>query len=61
MTLGGVEAFTKLKESMFREPVLHSTDFEKPFFIHCDATSHGIGAVLVQVCMIAQWQHTGVS
>lgn len=28
---------------------MHSPDFEKPFFIHCDASKTGIGSVLVQV------------
>ncbi|XP_070138611.1 uncharacterized protein [Drosophila bipectinata] len=48
MTQAGVEAFAKLKEAMCQAPVLHSPDFTKAIFIHCHASSHGIGGVLVQ-------------
>nr|XP_043065612.1 uncharacterized protein LOC122320996 [Drosophila bipectinata] len=48
MTQAGLEAFSKLKNAMCQAPVLHSPDFRKPFYIHCDASSYGIGGVLVQ-------------
>ncbi|KAH8318249.1 hypothetical protein KR059_000700, partial [Drosophila kikkawai] len=30
-------------------PVLQNADFSRKFFVHCDASDYGIGAVLVQV------------
>lgn len=48
MTQAGLEAFEKLKKALCEAPVLHSPDFQKPFFIHCDASSFGVGGVLVQ-------------
>ncbi|XP_044571939.1 uncharacterized protein LOC123257320 [Drosophila ananassae] len=48
MSQAGLEAFTKLKKAMCQAPVLHSPDFWKPFYIHCDASSYAIGGVLVQ-------------
>ncbi|CAD7089964.1 unnamed protein product [Hermetia illucens] len=43
-----ISAFDALKTSLSSAPVLHSPDFSKPFAIHCDASQHGIGAVLMQ-------------
>lgn len=43
------ESFEKLKKLLSSAPVLHSPDFNKPFFIHCDACKTGIGSVLVQL------------
>lgn len=44
----GILAFEKLKSSLVSAPVLHSPDFKRPFSIQCDASSYGVGAVLVQ-------------
>jgi len=41
-------AFENLKASLCSAPVLHSPDFSRPFSVQCDASKHGIGAVLVQ-------------
>lgn len=42
------KAFEGLKSILSSAPVLHSPDFSQPFYIHCDASKTGIGAVLVQ-------------
>lgn len=41
-------AFNNLKEALTTAPVLSCPDFTKPFSIHCDASSVGIGGVLIQ-------------
>lgn len=43
-----LESFEKLKKSLVSEPVLVHPNFEKPFFIHCDASRFGVGACLMQ-------------
>ncbi|KAH8342261.1 hypothetical protein KR074_002587, partial [Drosophila pseudoananassae] len=48
MTPEGKEAFELLKARLGSAPVLQTPDFEKPFFIHCDASKTGVGGVLVQ-------------
>lgn len=42
------KSFEELKSILSSAPVLHSPDFSQPFYIHCDASKTGIGAVLVQ-------------
>lgn len=41
-------AFKELKRALTTAPVLCCPDFSKPFSLHCDASSIGIGGVLVQ-------------
>lgn len=41
-------AFKKIKNMLTRAPVLSNPDFLKKFYLHCDASDYGIGAVLVQ-------------
>lgn len=48
ITPEAVASFQKLKQALISEPILVHPDFSKPFFIHCDASSHGIGAWLMQ-------------
>lgn len=43
------EAFENLKRALTSAPVLRHADFSKPFFIQCDASEYGIGAVLFQL------------
>ena len=42
------EAFQGLKDSLCKEPVLLSPDFEKTFTVQTDASERGLGAVLLQ-------------
>ena len=42
------EAFIKLKEQCCSQPVLKYFDVKKPVEIQCDASQHGLGAVLIQ-------------
>jgi hypothetical protein len=42
------QAFQRLRHLMISKPVLIQPDFEKPFFVHTDASSYGAGAVLMQ-------------
>jgi hypothetical protein len=48
LTENAIKAFEELKSHLTKAPVLSSTDFAKPFAIHCDASKTGVGAVLVQ-------------
>lgn len=41
-------AFQGLKDSLCKEPILQSPDFEQAFTVQTDASEHGIGAVLLQ-------------
>lgn len=41
-------AFVKLKTLLTSTPVITCPDYSKPFFIQCDASNNGIGAVLCQ-------------
>lgn len=41
-------AFDKLKECLIKSPVLSNPDFNKIFFIQCDASDVGVGAVIFQ-------------
>lgn len=43
------EAFELVKKRLTTAPVLINPDFSKKFFVHCDASDYGIGAVLVQL------------
>lgn len=42
-------AFLKLKDALINTPVMACPDFTKPFVLHCDASSVGLGSVLSQV------------
>ncbi|XP_059221494.1 uncharacterized protein LOC131996064 [Stomoxys calcitrans] len=42
------EAFNKLKEALVTSPVLTHPDFTRHFYVQCDASDLGIGAVLFQ-------------
>lgn len=41
-------AFQDLKDSLCKEPVLQSPNFEQMFTVQTDASEHGLGAVLLQ-------------
>lgn len=42
-------AFRTVKMLLTTAPVLANPDFSKKFYLHCDASDYGIGAVLVQL------------
>ena len=42
------EAFLKLKDQCCSKPVLKYFDVKEPVEIQCDASQHGLGAVLIQ-------------
>lgn len=42
-------AFEQIKRLLTTAPVLINPDFERKFFLHCDASDYGVGAVLVQL------------
>ncbi|XP_021974781.1 uncharacterized mitochondrial protein AtMg00860-like [Helianthus annuus] len=41
-------AFEKLKQALISAPVLRLPDFHAPFMVECDASSDGVGAILIQ-------------
>ena len=43
------EAFETIKQKLMSPPILAYADFDKPFILHTDASSHGLGAVLYQI------------
>lgn len=43
-----MESFKTLKKALTSAPVLRHPDFRREFFIQCDASEYGIGAVLFQ-------------
>ena len=42
------KSFDRLKQAMTNAPILRYPDFSKQFILDCDASAHGIGAVLSQ-------------
>lgn len=48
MHSAAIESFQSLKTALTTAPVLKHPDFCRPFFIQCDASDVGIGAVLFQ-------------
>lgn len=42
-------AFERIKKLSTTAPVLANSDFTKKFYLLCDASDYGIGAVLVQL------------
>ncbi|XP_064465530.1 uncharacterized protein LOC135377174 [Ornithodoros turicata] len=42
-------AFRELKEALTHKPILKAPDYNRTFFVQCDASDRGIGAVLCQL------------
>lgn len=49
MTPEALESFEALKKALTTAPVLKHPDFSKRFYIQCDASNYGLGAVLYQL------------
>ncbi|KAI8119245.1 Transposon Tf2-6 polyprotein [Lucilia cuprina] len=49
MTPEAVDAFEKLKRALTSAPVLRHPNFAKRFYVQCDASDYGVGAVLFQL------------
>lgn len=43
------KSFQEIKNLLTSAPILVNPDFSKKFYLHCDASDYGIGAVLVQL------------
>lgn len=48
MTPEALQSFEALKLALTTEPVLANANFEKTFFLQCDASDRGVGGVLFQ-------------
>lgn len=42
------DAFPRLTQVLTSVPVLHLPDFNQPFTVECDASTNGVGAILLQ-------------
>lgn len=48
LTPEALQSFHELKKRLVSSPILSSPDFEKHFYVQCDASNVGVGAVLFQ-------------
>jgi len=48
-TIQALQAFEKRKSLLTSAPVLRNSNFAEKFYLHCDASDYGVGAVLVQL------------